>query len=437
MFKFRPTVFLIKMMALLLLMSVVQLFYPELTVLFRGLCIVVSVIVLGDLFTLFIPSKLSVERVVPQTVPLSVPMSIKVKLFNDSNHLLKLSVFDHYPTEHSVENLPISLSIQAHQNLECSYQLTPLERGLSIFEKLTVRQQSPLSFWHSFSDFSYRNEMKVYPNYSEVMKYGALAGEQRLSQMGIHKRRHRGLGTEFHQLRDFRQGDRLGDIDWKASARQQKIIAKSYQVERDQQIFFLVDCGRRMRSFDGELSHFDHALNAMLLLTYVASRQGDAVGMMTFAGENRWLSPQKSSANVNRFLNSLYDLKPTTEAADFTAAAEKLSVMLKKRALVIVLSNLRDEDDEDLQVSLRLLRQKHLVVFAALKEEVFKEEDDKPLSSFTDALRYAALNNYMSHREAALERLKSNKVMTMDVAPSLLHIELVNRYFEIKSSSQL
>ncbi|MCM8537660.1 MAG: DUF58 domain-containing protein [Lentisphaeraceae bacterium] len=368
---------------------------------------------------------------------MGVPTLIKIQLQNHSGRRLNLEIFDHYPTEHMVDGLSISSSIEPEKELEYSYKLTPLERGLSKFNYIEVRASSLLNFWHKYSKHTAEHEMKVYPNYSEVMKYGLLAAEQRLAQMGIHKKRHRGVGTDFQQLRDFRKGDRLGDIDWKTSARLQKLIAKDYQLERDQQVFFLVDCGRRMRSLDGDLSHFDHALNAMLLLTHVASKQGDAVGMMTFAGEKRWLSPKKTSANVNRFLKCLYDLKPTTKAADFTKAAEHVNVMLKKRALVVVLSNLRDEDDEDLLKALKLLRQKHLVVFAALKEEVFEEEDALELSSFNGALKYAALNSYILKRQKAFEKLSSNKIISMDVTPSKLHIELVNRYYDIKSSNLL
>ncbi|MCM8529674.1 MAG: DUF58 domain-containing protein [Lentisphaeraceae bacterium] len=437
MFNIRPTLLFLKLLGLLILASIVQLFYPEARLVFVGVCVILGVIFCIDLASLYLPSSISLKRIAPQTVPVGVPAVIKIELSNLSNRHLNLEIFDHYPTEHKVDGLSIFSSIASGKTLEHAYKLTPLERGLSKFKSIEVRALSVLSFWHRYSKYPAEHEMKVYPNYSEVMKYGLLAAEQRLSQMGIHKKRHRGVGTDFQQLRDFRKGDRLGDIDWKTSARLQKLIAKDYQIERDQQVFFLVDCGRRMRSLDGELSHFDHALNAMLLLTYVASKQGDAVGMMTFAGEQRWLGPKKSTANVNRFLKCLYDLKPTTKAADFTKAAQDVNVMLKKRALVIVLSNLRDEDDEDLLKSLKLLRQKHLVVFAALKEEVFEEEESTELTSYNGALKYAALNSYMLKRQEAFEKLSGNKIISMDVAPSQLHVELVNRYYDIKSSNLL
>ncbi|MGQ0658030.1 MAG: DUF58 domain-containing protein [Chromatiales bacterium] len=136
-----------------------------------------------------------------------------------------------------------------------------------------------------------------------------------------HKRR-RGEGLEFHQLREYRGGDSLRQIDWKATSRQRKLVSREYQDERDQHVFFLVDCGRRMATKDGELSHFDMSLNAVLLLAYVALRQGDAVGVMTFSGKPRYLPAQKGMPTLTRLLEFLFDLSAIT--ADLGLCARRL-----------------------------------------------------------------------------------------------------------------
>ena len=433
----RPTALLVRALAVAFLLGFVLLFYPELKSWLKGLCSVLSIVVCADFIQSIPRPDCTASRTAAHTVPLGVPTTINLQLRNLGSQTRNLEVFDHYPSIHKLDGLPRQIQLEAGQKTDFDYKITPVERGKFSFAKIELRSTSLLGFWHRYFTIEEKHEIKVYPNYSEVIKFGTLAAEQRLSQMGIMRKRHRGTGTEFHQLREFRQGDRLGSIDWKASSRIQKLIAREYQIERDQQIFFLLDCGRRMRSMDGELSHFDHALNAMLLLSYVASRQGDAVGMMTFAGPERWLPPKKSSSNVNRFLNSLYDLQPSTEAADFIKAAEKTKTLLKKRAMVIVLSNLRDEDDEDLHSALKLLRQQHLVVFAALKEEVFEKELEAPVENFKDALRYGSLNDYLMHRDTVFEKMHADKIIALDVKPQNLHIELVNRYLEIKSSCKL
>lgn len=433
----RPTILLVKVLALLLLLSVFQLFYSELSTVVY-LCLgLFAVLISIDFILAALPVKFAVVRQHSSTVPLGVPSKIKLFVQNLNKRPVNAEITDHYPPEHSAENIPVFVKMASGQVAEFEYRLTPLERGLYEMKPVEIKITTLFGFWNRFTRSGEKTEFKVYPNYSEVMKYGILAAEQRLSQMGIMKKRSRGQGTDFHQLREFRKGDRLNSIDWKSTSRLHKVISKDYQLEQDQQIFFLLDCGRRMRSMDGDLSHFDHSINAMLLLTYVASRQGDAVGMMTFAGPKRFLPPKKSSSNVNRFLNTLYDINPTNEAADYIQAAENLKSTLRKRSMVVILSNLREEDDKDLQRALSILRKRHIVVFAALKEEVFETEMNSEINNFNDALRYASLNTYLQGREATLSSLRQSNIITLDTTPAKLHVEMVNRYFEIKSSSIL
>src|SRR5690606_26842305 len=169
--------------------------------------------------------------------------------------------------------------------------------------------------------------VKVYPDFMAIAAYTILATDNHTSQMGIKKKPRRGTGLEFQQLREYRRGDSLRQLDWKATARRQQLISREYQDERDQQIVLLIDSGRRMRTRDDELSHFDHALNAVLLVSYIALRQGDSVSVMSFGENHRWLPPQKGAGQIKNLLNGMYDLQAENCAPDYTKAAEKLAVL--------------------------------------------------------------------------------------------------------------
>jgi uncharacterized protein (DUF58 family) len=264
-----------------------------------------------------------------------------------------------------------------------------------------------------------------------------LAIDHRLSAVGILQLRRRGEGMDFDQLREYREGDSLRKIDWKASQRMGKLISREYQDERDQQVMFLVDCGRRMRAQDDECSHFDHALDATLLLAYVGLRQGDSVGLMTMSGEDHFLAPHKSREVVNHILNTVYDLQPTLFTPDYYQAAVSLSRRLRKRALIVIISNLRDEDDDSLVPALRLLQKRHLVLFASLREKVLDDAVALPVRDFDSALTHAAAIDYRLQREAAFDRLKLSNVVCLDVAPQRLAVALVNQYLEVKRSGRL
>jgi uncharacterized protein (DUF58 family) len=246
---------------------------------------------------------------------------------------------------------------------------------------------------------------------------------------------------EFHQLREYREGDPPRAIDWKATARTTRLIAREYEDEKDQRVLLLIDCGRRMASkddtADDPLSHFDHTLNAALLLAHVALRQGDAVGMLTMGGINRYSEPRKSVAAVHAILNRAYDLEPTLAVPDYDLAARELMRRVRRRALVILLTNLRDEDDDTLLPALRLLRTRHLVVLASMREGILGRALSTRVDSFDRAVTHAAAADYLAQRERVFRRIGAAGVTCLDVEPERLAISLVNRYLELKRAGRL
>jgi len=193
-----------------------------------------------------------------------------------------------------------------------------------------------------------------------------------------------------------------------------------------------------MRSQDAELSHFDHALNACLLLSYVALRQGDAVGLCTFACDQpRYLAPVKGTGQLNLLLNTVYDLDTTRRAADYEAAANQLLARQKRRALVIVVSNLRDEDDEALLTAVKRISRQHRVLVASLREEVLDQLRLSPVQTLPEALAYSGTVDYLNQRDELHDRLSAHGLSVLDTPPSELGAALVTRYLGWKKAGVL
>ena len=322
--------------------------------------------------------------------------------------------------------------------LKAGYRILVTERGRQEFSAVDLRLCSPLRLWLIAETLPVTSSVRVYPDFARITQYTLLATDNRLSQIGVLQRRRRGEGMEFHQLRDYRQEDSPRQIDWKASSRMGRLISREYQDERDQQIVFLLDCGSRMRARDGELSHFDHTLNAMLLLSYVALGQGDAVGLSTFGHEHpRYLPPKKSVATVNRLLNTVYDLQPTLQTPDYLVAAESLLKHLSKRTLIILVTNVRDEDDDTLSPAMTLLRRRHAVTLASLKETVLDELIEAPVTDFDTALTRAASLEYLHSRRRQTAILRHGGVQIVDVSPHQLPVALINHYWERKRAGAI
>ena len=378
-----------------------------------------------------------VRRTIPGSLPLGVTHEVALRFANEGRSPLRLTVFDHVPAATELEGQPQTITLPAQGWAEIRYRMRPIRRGDLAFDRVEVRLHSPLRLWQSGRMTGEPQTVRIYPNFSVLTRFAILATDNRLSQIGVLQRRRRGEGLDFHQLRDYREGDVQRQIDWKASARMPRLISREYQEERDQQVVLMLDCGRRMAARDDALSHFDHVVNAALLLAYVSLRQGDAVGLMTMSGESRWLAPRKSRSTINLMLNHVYDLHPTLAATDYNKAAVELMQRTRKRSLVVMLSNLRDEDDEMLAPALRLLQSRHLVLFASLRESILARALGSRVDTFERALTHAATADYLRNRELTFRRLERGGAVCVDVEPEQLPMALVNRYTDIKRGGRL
>jgi uncharacterized protein (DUF58 family) len=233
-------------------------------------------------------------------------------------------------------------------------------------------------------------------------------------------------------------------IDRKATLRLGKPIIREFQDERDQCILLLIDCGRRMRADDRHngvgTSHFDQVLNAVMLLSYVALHEGDAVGALTFGtppGAGKSFAPEKGVHALNALMGELYGVQPTPTHSDYVSAALDLLRRYPKRALVIVITNFRDEDSSELGYALRLLRSRHLVMLASLRERIVGELISQPLVSAEAVLDIASAHLYEQSRRDAFNRLADRGSLMIDAEPDQLGVQLVNRYHAAKRSGMI
>jgi uncharacterized protein (DUF58 family) len=374
-----------------------------------------------------------VKRHLPGSLALGRWSEVRLEIEHDFAQPLNAGIFDHVPDGLSFENLPLSVELQPGHRSLTGYRLRPLKRGHFSYEHCEINLPSPLNLWSGKRVLRVIDDTRVYPDFARLYGGQLLAVDNWLSQLGVRQRQRRGLGLEFHQLREFREGDSLRQIDWKATARQRMPIAREYQDERDQQIIFMLDCGRRMRSQDAELAHFDHALNACLLLSYVALRQGDAVGLCTFASEQpRYLAPVKGAGQLNVLLNTVYDLNSSQHSADYQAAVTQLLARQKRRALVVLVTNLRDEDDEELLTAVKRLNKQHRVLVASMREQVLDSLREAPVQTLSEALAYCGTVDYLNARAELHERLSAHGVPVLDARPGELGTQLVTQYLSWK-----
>ncbi|MCZ6641959.1 MAG: DUF58 domain-containing protein [Gammaproteobacteria bacterium] len=428
----RPANQLLTLVALLLIPA---LLWPDLDAWIVPVAVASGVLGL-DLVWCWTVDPPEVQRHIAPNIPVNRESTVRIRLHNRTSQTLRFEVYDEVPDDCRVAGMPRTLRLPGGASAEVAYSLTVTRRGDARLGRIICLLRSPFGFWQRKVSLGESHSVRVYPDFSVISNYLELVSDQHSIRMGIKLMQRRGEGLEFQQLREYREGDTIRQIDWKATARRQALISREYQEERDQRVLFLIDSGRRMRTRDGVLSHFDHALNGMLLLAYVALRQGDSVALKLFGAERKWVPAQRGVGSVNLLLNEVYDLHTGTEAADYISAAEDVMVRQRKRSLIVLMTNLREED-ADLLPALKLLRQRHVVILANLRESVLDATAQQMPTGFEEALRVAGTFHHLAQRQQYQKQCLPLAHMVLDCTPHELPVRVVNAYWQIKRSGKL
>jgi uncharacterized protein (DUF58 family) len=387
---------------------------------------------------------LEMRRHLPHAFAIGVPVMVQVSLDNQGD-TRRLGRYQEYADATlMMPRLPLPFDVGARQRELLDVEVTPTARGLQRFDPAQVRLRSRLGLLDLDFRIGMDESRRVFPNFQEQARFAWLAGDRRVQSTGLKSVQRRGSGTDFDQLIDYQAGDPIRHIDWKATEKHDRPIVRKFQDERDQDVIILLDCGRRMRADDTQhgigATHFDQCLNALMLLAFVALSHGDAVGAMTFGvadGAQKRFAPRKGQQTLNALMADLADVEATATFSDYERIAAECVSQRRKRGLVVMITNSRNEDAPQLGAALALLRTRHVVILANLREEVVALIEEQALTNPESALECAAALEYANARDRLLKRLTNNGVRTIDCEPSRLGVELVNRYRALKRSGSI
>ncbi len=381
-----------------------------------------------------------IQRQMPHHFIVGQATTVNLQLFIEphlAGRSLRLALFDHVPQTFEMVGqgaMPVDLVVAAGEYATLDYRVKPLRRGAETFAGTQIRLASPLGLWQFDRFVDALEAVKTYPDFRRLDE-ASLQTDEANSHGNLPHHRKRGSGTDFAELREYQVGDSLSHIDHKATSRMNKLMAKSFQIERDQQVVILLDCSRRLRVFQKDLSHFDYALNSSIFLARTILNQGDAVGLMNFGSDvTRYVKPRKGRNSVNRLLNQVYDLEPSRQAPDYIRAAEQLMVRQKRRSLIILITSLQEEDTDAIKTLLRILQKRHLVLIANLKEELLGQ--DINIHSLDDAVYYASRETYHAYRQQMIQHISNRQLILLDTYPTALTAKLVNLYLNVKLSGR-
>jgi uncharacterized protein (DUF58 family) len=382
---------------------------------------------------------LILTRRLPHAFALGSPVGVQVSLANPGRLRRRGRYFELADPTLRISAMPLRFAVGPGEQQILEFELTPTARGVKSFKAGQLRLRSTLGLldWNVLVGLP--ESRRVFPDFKRQASFAWLATDQRLAELGIKNVRRRGTGTDFDQLSEYRPGDPIRHIDWKATLKHGRPIARVFQDERDQSVMFLLDCGRRMRADDTQsgigASHFDQSLDALMLLTFVALGQGDAVGAMTFGtppGQEKRFAPRKGRQTLNALMAQLGDVETSAVFSDYLGAAAELIRRRRKRGLIVLITNCRDEDAAELLAALDLLRSRHVVMVANLREQIVGQIAAQPLSRPESVFEVAAALGYEQRRRDMMKRVAAAGVVLIDCEPRSLGVELIRRYTVLK-----
>jgi uncharacterized protein (DUF58 family) len=402
-------------------------------------------IFVDSLLLVLLGDRLRAEREIPSSLAQGEPVRVKLHIRRIGKPLLPAPVrlYDLHPDAMSTAAFPVTLDRKALNNddaLVFEYTLLPNERGPWIFSGTEFLLGSPLRFWRMRVTHNNISRGRTYPNFKQMARGTELKGKPEKGE--IRQIRKRGQGLEFESLRDYQEGDSIRLIDWRATSRNRrldnrlKLIIRNYQEEQDQQILFIIDSGYRLPDLQ-----FDSALGAMLLLSYVALKHGDAVAAASFGARDLWIPPRKGISAYTGLMNGLYDLHSAPVPSSPFSALENALSRLHRRSFIILISNFREEDDKSLAWILPRIERRHLLLMVSFRESeaeaLVSPNAASPEKSSEDVLETAAAFSYIADRRRLYRKWEHSGLLVLETSPQHISSALINRYLSVKKSGKL
>src|SRR6266404_4437390 len=397
-------------------------------------------VALIDAKTSGLPDGISIRRGFSGRFAIGAETAVSVVVDNSSSKTLNVRIKDEYPPQLAISSArDTEMKVERQTSAKLIYGLTPPKRGNFEFGKIAVRHLSRLGLvWRQSSVFR-ADSIKVYPNMHRAREAELKALGARSLVASHRKSSWRGEGREFESLRDYVRGDELRHISWTATARRGKPTTRQYQIERDQTILISLDAGRLMTGRIENETKLDTAIHAAFSLMSAAARGGDNSGLLVFGRRVKtYIPPQRGHEHIDAVLEALYSVEPEMIEPSYARAFQFVASNCKRRALVVVLTDLVDEEgSQQLLSSLKLLRPRHLPLVVTIGDRDLKAVVRTEPSNIKDVFTQSVAEEIIFRREAALRFVEAQGGLALDVTASTLVPRLLETYLKVKEQGRL
>ncbi len=382
---------------------------------------------------------LTVARKLPRRLSVGAPNRVRLVVESREARPRVVRLRDDVPAAFEVDRPEVRLTVPAFGAATATLRVTPPSRGRFDWGDVHLRVRGPLGLAWADRVVPLAGEARVYPDVRSATGVVLAGGARDLARVGVHVLRREGEGSEFELLRDYVPGDAYRDVDWKATARRETPVVRVHAPERSQTVLLCVDASRLMAVRAGRLSRLDHAVNAALLVAFVALRHDDRVGLMVFDDAvQAYVPPGKGRAQYQRILEALFAVQPSRTYVDYRAFARAVLARQPRRALVLAFTDLHDEaTSRPLVDNVRRLATRHLPVVLAMRDPELEATARRAPVDTEDPWRMAVAAELLDEREGLRRGLAQAGARILDPLPEEATLAAVNAYVEVKRRAAL
>lgn len=346
-----------------------------------------------------------------------------------------LTVVDEIPFIFQERDIRFPLSLRGGEGKNIEYILRPTRRGTYGFGKIRVFTETRIGLIARRFTCGEQRNIKVYPSYLMLHRYELLAMSDNLTELGIKRIRRVGHQTEFEQIKEYVKGDDYRTINWKASARRHQLMVNVYQDERSQQIYNVIDKGRVMQQAFRGITLLDYAINASLVLSYVAMRKDDKAGLATFHEHfDTFIPASKQSGQMQTLLESLYAQEITFGETDFSGLCVHIGKLVNKRSLLVLYTNFGSITAMNRQLPyLQQLARQHRLLVVVFEDAELKEYIARPAGNTEEYYQRVIAEKIAYEKRLIVNTLKQHGIYSVLTTPDNLSIDVINKYLEMKS----
>ncbi|MDN5754454.1 MAG: DUF58 domain-containing protein [Micrococcaceae bacterium] len=383
------------------------------------------------------PRVVVIERAIPRSVRLGEPATAQLYLHNPGTRRLRGSVRDGWQPSTGARNTRFPIDLPAGERRVFAINLQPVRRGDLSVHHTTVRSSGPMGLAARQLTHASAGTLRVLPPFHA--KRHLPSKLQRLRELdGRAAIQVRGAGTEFDSLRDYVRGDDVRSIDWRATARRQNVVVRTWRPARDRRVVIVLDTSRTSAARVADEPRLDTGIEASLLLAVLAERGGDRVDFLAYDRRPRARVESASKAvMLTQLVEAMAPLEPELIEADFSGLPAQVRAISTHRSLLVLLTALDSGAvEEGLLPILPALTSQHVVVIAAVRDPEL-DERAADVSDAAAVYRAAAAARTLQQREALKTQLRAVGAEIVDAAPLELPPLLADTYIRLKATGRL